>query len=328
MSAAVARACARTGRARAVWRAGAVLAVVCVAGAGGVAHAHDFTPGVLSVVERSPGRYAYTWTAPVDSGVAVPVTVSFPQHCRERAAGELDCGARGIAGEVVLHGLGDHRARVVVVLSALDAPPSEHVVDGRSPRVTLGAPAERTFGAWVLLGLEHIALGWDHLAFVIGLLLVAGADRRALVTVSAFTVAHSVTLALASLDVVRLASAPVEATIAASVVLVARESLSSEPTWTRRAPWVVALVFGLVHGLGFAGALRSVGLPQGSLATSLVGFNVGVELGQLAVVALAMVASRLVARPPRWVRPALAYVIGCLGAGWAIARVATIAATW
>jgi hypothetical protein len=125
----------------------------------------------------------------------------------------------------------------------------------------------------------------------------SGIEPRALIaTITAFTIAHSVTLALATLGVLRVSSAPVEATIAASVLLVARESMHDEPTWTRRAPWAVAMLFGLVHGLGFAGALRELGLPSGSVGWALLWFNVGVELGQLAVVAVALLVVRLTRR--------------------------------
>lgn len=291
------------------------------------ARAHDFTPGVLSLVERAPGRFAYAWTAPVDSGVPVEVTVELPARCRRLGATRLDCGARGISGgEVVFRGLRDHRARVLVHLASLDGSTREWLVTGDSPRVSLEAPADRALLGWIRLGVEHIATGLDHLAFLLGLLLVAGLDRRAVLAVTAFTLAHSVTLALAALELVRLSPAPVEAVIAASVVLVAREALHEEPTWTRRAPWLVALVFGLVHGLGFASALRETGLPRARLLAPLLGFNVGVELGQLALVGLLLAGARLVASPPRWLRPAAAYAIGGAGAAWLLARVAAIVA--
>jgi hydrogenase/urease accessory protein HupE len=286
--------------------------------------AHDFTPGVLSIVERTAGRYEIAWAPPVDSGEELDVRFALPTHCRlDEERRWADCGAEGLRGAITFPGLRDHRARVVIRIEALHAPPAEHLVSGDAPELSLDRPPGDSFVAWLRLGVEHIAFGFDHLAFLFGLLLVAGVDRRALLTVTAFTVAHSITLALAALDLVHLASAPVEATIAASVILVARESTHDEPTLTRRWPWLVAAVFGLVHGLGFAGALREIGLPRDSVIVPLLGFNLGVELGQLAIVAVAVVALHLARRwksPPTWLRPASAYAIGALGAFWLIDR--------
>jgi hydrogenase/urease accessory protein HupE len=291
------------------------------------ARAHDFTPGVLSMVERSPGRFEIAWAPPVDSGMELEVRFALPAHCRVDAARRwADCGSTGLQGDVSFPGLDDGRATVVVRIAPLGAGSREHLVSGSDPHLALDRPPGASFLAWLRLGLEHIVFGFDHLAFLFGLLLVTGADRRAVITVTAFTAAHSLTLALAALDLVRLASAPVEATIAASVVLVARESLHQEPTLTRRWPWLVAGVFGLVHGLGFAGALREIGLPEDAAVVPLLAFNLGVELGQLAIVAVVLLAAHLVRRRqlPHWLRPSAAYAIGALGAWWVIDRVAAL----
>ena len=219
----------------------------------------------------------------------------------------------------------DPRTRIVVSITALDGSVREAVASGEEPEIDLDAVPGSSFVAWLGLGVEHVLGGIDHLAFVLGLLLVCGIDRRLVITVTAFTLAHSLTLALAAFDVVTLPSAPVEATIAASVMLVAREATHDQPTLTRRMPWLVAAIFGLVHGLGFAGALAEIGLPRGSEALALVGFNVGVELGQLAVIGVAVLIARAVgSRAPRWSRPALALAIGSLGALWLIERTVAI----
>lgn len=285
------------------------------------AGAHDFTPGVLSLVEVSPGSFRHVWTAPVDSQTPLQVDVRFPPQC-EREGDLLSCGPEGLHGEIAFPGMGDPRVRVVVTVIRLQGAPLEAIVDGGSPRLSLQEPPGSSLLAWVRTGAEHVLLGLDHLAFLLGLLLVTGIDRRILATVTAFTVAHSLTLALASLGVLRLASAPVEATIAASVVLVAREALHREPTLTRRLPWVVAACFGLVHGLGFAGALSDIGLPEQSAGWALLWFNVGVELGQLAVVGLFAFVAWQGARWPRLAlaRPALCYALGALGVWWLIGR--------
>lgn len=289
------------------------------------AHAHDFTPGALTLREERPSVFRFAWQPPVDAGGALDARPRFPRSCD--AEGEL-LRCTDTSGSIVIEGLTDPRVRVVVSIRRLDGVVREHVVSGDDPRVDFGAHDGSSL-SWVELGAEHVLTGFDHLAFVIGLLLVTGLRRRILVTVTAFTLAHSLTLALAVLEIVRLPSAPVEATIAASIVLVAREALRppEDETWTRRAPWAVALVFGLVHGLGFAGALEEIGLPRESLGRALLLFNVGVELGQLAVVAIAIAIALLARRRPAQRARAergSAYVLGALGAFWLVARTVAI----
>jgi hydrogenase/urease accessory protein HupE len=180
--------------------------------------------------------------------------------------------------------------------------------------------------AYTVLGLEHILTGYDHLMFVLALLFLVGFNKRLLLTITAFTVAHSLTLALSALGWLTLRSPPVEATIALSIMLVAGEALHRQGTLSRRWPAVVAFLFGLVHGLGFAGALKDIGLPQHHLSVALLTFNVGVELGQLLVVGLAFMIHRLLARWPTWVAtraPAL-YAIGSVAAYWSISRIVSI----
>jgi hydrogenase/urease accessory protein HupE len=195
---------------------------------------------------------------------------------------------------------------------------SPHLTVEREPTVVDVAKT------YVALGIEHILLGWDHLAFVLALVLLVGQGRRLLLSITAFTAAHSVTLAAATLGWLFVPTAPVEATIALSVMLVAAEvarGQSGERSLTARKPWLVAFAFGLLHGLGFAGALANVGLPASAIPTSLLFFNVGVELGQLAFVALCLGALaavrrfvRLGAAHVRWV----AYALGAVASFWTI----------
>jgi hydrogenase/urease accessory protein HupE len=180
--------------------------------------------------------------------------------------------------------------------------------------------------AYIVLGIEHILGGIDHLLFVLALLFLVGFNRRLLWTITAFTVAHSLTLALSALGWLTLRSPPVEATIALSIVLVAGEALHTQPTLSRRWPAVVAFLFGLVHGLGFAGALKEIGLPENHLVIALLSFNVGVEFGQLLVVGVAYLVVRTLARWPAVNRaraPAL-YAIGSIAAYWSIGRIVSI----
>lgn len=315
---------------------GVVLALIATPSAG----AHDFSPGVLSLVEVGPGTFAIAWTPPVHGRRAeVRGEPEIAGACRRDGA-RLECGdeAGALARTTVrLPDLGAEDVRTIVSVRRLDGTSREWVVLGARPEIRLGDPqddaAARGWAAWARLGAEHILGGLDHLAFLAGVLLLLGradegrARLRIVATVSAFTAAHSLTLALAVLGVVRLSARPVEATIAASVVLVASEALRDRATLARRMPWLVAFVFGLAHGLGFAGALRETPLPEPSIGRALVGFNVGVELAQLAIVAVALLLVRgarpWLARAP-WLRPAACYALGILGATWLAERVAEI----
>jgi len=306
------------------------VAMVLVLAAPRRAAAHDATPGVLAIDETAPGRFALGWTPPVDGGGVAAVTLTFPEPC-VRTGDEVAC-RDGLRGTLRFADL-PARALIVVTIRRLDGAVAEHLVHGDAPAIELAGRGRTGVAGWLGHGIEHILTGWDHLAFLLGLLLVLELrlDRRLLATLTAFTVAHSITLALAATDVVRVASAPVEASIAASVVLVAREALRDQPTALRRWPWLVAGAFGLVHGLGFAGALQAIDLPAGSLVTALVGFNVGVELGQLAVVLAVVAAARLLSRlvldrhgGAAWTYRGVCYALGGLGACWLIGRVAVL----
>ena len=323
------------------------------------AAAHDFNPGVLALVETGEGRFAMSWMPPVDStGSEAEVGVELPAGCRrtsdrtppDRSPPELDTGSRGVtpwasvtcgpgglAGTIAFTGIDSPRMKVVVYLRWLDGSEAEHFLTGADPRVAIDRRPHRSLFPWIRIGVEHILTGFDHLAFVLGMLLVLNLalDRRLIATVTAFTIAHSVSLSLAVLDLVRVPSAPVEAAIAASVVLVAREALGDRPTATRRWPWLVAGLFGLVHGLGFAGTLAKLGLPKGAIGTSLLGFNLGVEIGQLAVVVAAVVLARLFGLRrggsvlerdgrARRAQRGMAYVLGALGTAWFLAQGAAL----
>lgn len=293
----------------------------------GLARAHDFSPGVLTLVETEPGVYRYTFAPPVDDGVALESRLRFPAEC-EATDVTLRCPG-GLRGEVTFGRGIDRRTQIVVTLTRLDGRRRETVVSGAAPTWEVGETGG-SFGSWVWIGAEHVWLGFDHLAFVLGLLLVlAGRPRlfrRALAAITAFTVAHSITLAAASLGLLEVPTPPVEAAIALSVVLLARESLHDRDTWTRRAPWIVALIFGLVHGLGFASALADIGLPAEGLAPALLGFNLGVELAQISVVAAALGLLHVFERRAALARRALAYGIGAVGALWLVERCAGLGA--
>lgn len=291
------------------------------------ARAHDNAPGVLAIVETDhPGVFRVAYSPPVDTRDSdVRVTPRYPAHCTLEEA-LLRCGDTGLVGALDFAGLEGSRMRVVISLQRRDHDPVEFFASSSAPSIALTAPPAG-LGDWIGVGLEHVVFGPDHLAFLLGLLLVSKRDRSLLLTVTAFTLAHSVTLALAALDVVRLAPRPVEACIALSILLVARESLSPEMHLTRRAPWLIAGAFGLIHGFGFASALDAIGLPRHSIGGALLGFNLGVEVGQLAIVALSLALTSPWVRSPHEarLRAMAGYALGSLGAYWLIARVWAIA---
>ena len=188
---------------------------------------------------------------------------------------------------------------------------------------------------YLKLGVEHILGGTDQLLFVLALLMITRDSWRLIKTVTAFTVAHSITLSLAALGFVWVPSAPVEAVIALSIVFVAAEIVHSRqgrPGLTERAPWVVAFIFGLLHGFGFAGALSHIGLPQLDIPLALCSFNVGVEIGQLLFIACVFaiitvarqVVHRLALSQPVWAWRMAPYAIGSVSAFWLIQRVAAL----
>ena len=184
-------------------------------------------------------------------------------------------------------------------------------------------------GVYFKLGVEHILFGIDHLLFVLALLIITGGTMRLVKTVTAFTVAHSITLTAATLGFVHVPQPPVEATIALSIVFVAAEIVhqrGGRGGITANAPWIVAFTFGLLHGFGFAGALSEIGLPQGAVPLALLFFNVGVEVGQLlfvaAVLAFIVLMRRIRVPFPRWAELVPPYAIGTVAMFWVIQRIA------
>lgn len=335
-----------------------LLTLLTLALASRPARAHEFRPALLRLTERpsgaehgggqGSGAFDLRLVAPalstagrIGEGELTPIV---PAHCELHQA-RLDCGAQGLVGELGVSGLEHHPVDVIVELRFVDGTRLTAVLGPDEPTMTLDGAAEprggSVFADYVRLGVEHILLGADHLLFVLGLVLLvraAGASTKTLVwTVTAFTLAHSITLAASTLELVRVPGPPVEAGIALSILLLARELAcgvhdeTARDTWSWRYPWVVAFAFGLLHGFGFAGALREVGLPQDQIPLALLGFNVGVELGQLAVVAallLLLAAARrlasvlgLPAKTVRLAAQAPIWLMGALAFAWTLERV-------
>jgi hydrogenase/urease accessory protein HupE len=237
-----------------------------------------------------------------------------------------------LRGQIVrIDGLGNTMTDALVRIVFLDGTSWVRRLTPQQPAATI-PPRQSGWsvaGLYLKLGVEHILLGIDHLLFVLALLIITRGTWLLVKTVTAFTVAHSITLALATLGYVHVPPAPVEAAIALSIVFVAVEIVhlrQGREGLTARAPWVVAFAFGLLHGLGFAGALSEVGLPEGHIPLALLFFNIGVEIGQLLFIATALCLFALVRRirmsGPRWADLAPPYVIGSVAMFWVFERIA------
>lgn len=292
--------------------------------------AHEISMAEMELRQTPSGEFLWQWTAGQRSGDTL-LRPLWPENCRE-SEGVLRCGEDGLRGTLGMQGVGKGVSAVLVKVHWQDGQTRIHTLTAGQPQVQLFGAADdarsrvEVAHAYGQLGVEHILGGFDHLLFVLGLLFLVGFNRRLVWTVTAFTVAHSLTLGFSTVGWIALRSAPVEATIALSILLVAGESLKEEQTLSRRWPALVALLFGLVHGLGFAGALQQIGLPQDHLLLALLSFNLGVEAGQLLVVAAAFAVWRALARWPAlafWRTPAL-YAMGGTAAYWSWGRVAAI----
>lgn len=302
--------------------------------------AHGFNPGVLAISELPPGSPAthrFRLTQPVDSeGPEVQVRVHFPAGCQvDEGARTLACAPGALAAPMALVGLTNPAggARVIVSLHTLDGHSQDRLITGEEPFVLdtrRSGGSRENAGAtnWLWLGATHLLGGPDHLAFLLGLLSLTRGRRRLFLAVTAFSLGHAISLGLAASETLAISTGPTETLIAVSVALVAAEALRerAKETLTRRAPALVALVFGLVHGLGFASVLGERGLAGSALLRALLAFHLGIEAVQLAlvvVVASAWQWARTRARPTALaVRRGSLYVAGSLGAAWTLDRVA------
>jgi hydrogenase/urease accessory protein HupE len=313
-----------------------------------VARAHEIRPAYLEIKETAPGRYDVLWRTPVLSGMRLPVVLKLPEGVRnvgEPAEQELadsllerrsiDAGAGGLAGRrIEFEALEATLIDVLVRVVGADGGVSTTLVHPSQPWIDVPARqgVPEVMAVYVQNGIEHILGGPDHLLFVLGLMLLVRSAGRLVKTITAFTVAHSITLALATLGVVRLPGPPIEAAIALSILLLGVEIVRmqrGETSLTLERPWAVAFAFGLLHGIGFAGALIRIGLPHSEIPLALFSFNVGVEIAQLGFVAAILPVLTLLRRLriawPAWARLAPAYAIGSLAAFWFFDRLAGFA---
>ena len=324
--------------------AGFLLALAVLSGP---ARAHEIRPAYLEIKETAPGQYSLLWRTPVLAGRRLPIALRLPaglRNLKEPVVQELtdslverrwvDAGAKGLGGaRIEIAGLQLTITDVLVRVEMLDGRSWTVLVRPSQPWVEItAAPSNwEVTGTYVVQGIRHILFGADHLLFVLGLLLIVKGRWMLLKTVTAFTVAHSITLAVATLGWAEAPTLPLNAAIAMSILFLGPEIVRTwrgETSFTIRHPWVVAFAFGLLHGFGFASALTSAGLPRAELPLALVSFNVGVEAGQLAFIAVVLALERsfrlLEFRWPRWVEALPGYAVGTLGAFWTVQRVALL----
>ena len=308
-----------------------------------LAHAHETRPAYLRIQEIAPGRFSVLWRTPAIGGQPLSVVLQLPDGMTnlkpplvqtladsrvERRW--IDAGPAGLAGQrIELLGLQYTITDVLVRVELLDGRSWTSIVRPARPWVEIAASQSSWQVAWtyVVEGIRHILFGPDHLLFVLGLMLIVQGRMMLLKTITAFTAAHSITLAMATLGYASLPLPPLEAGIALSILFLGPEIIRrqrGETSLTIRYPWVIAFLFGLLHGFGFASGLSLAGIPRADIPVALLFFNVGVELGQLVFVftALALATSfrALNVRWPRWATAVPGYVVGSLGAFWVIQR--------
>jgi hydrogenase/urease accessory protein HupE len=311
------------------------------------AHADVFRPAYLELREAGQGidgagHYDVMWKVPVMGDARLAVQIRFPEGTTQITSPQGLLGQDayverwkisrpgGLAGQTLsIDGIAGGVTDVIVRVERTDGTSQVERLLPESPQFTVRGATDRAevAGAYLILGVRHILGGVDHLLFVLALLLIVSGGKRIFATITAFTVAHSITLVAATLGWVHVPGPPIEAMIALSIVFVAAEivhGLSGKPGLTARAPWVVAASFGLLHGFGFAGALAEVGLPQQAIPLALLMFNAGVETGQLIFVAFVIGARAALTRLPYpqqpWMSYATPYVIGCLAMFWVMER--------
>ncbi|MEJ2258121.1 MAG: HupE/UreJ family protein [Woeseiaceae bacterium] len=310
------------------------------------ANADVFRPAYLEIRELGNDEYAVLWKVPalgsdqrLSAYVRLPDGAEVVDEPRVVAANgnwieRLQIRyPDGLAGQTfAIEGSAVGVTEVIARVERLDGSSQVARLPMEEPVFVVEPPQGTGAVAWsyFVLGVEHILGGIDHLLFVLALLLIVHGSKRIIATVTAFTAAHSLTLAAATLGWVHVPGPPVEAIIALSIVFVASEVVhgaQGRPGLTERAPWIVAFSFGLLHGFGFAGALAEVGLPQAAIPLALLTFNIGVEIGQLIFVAtvllLRVLAERMVRVQTDWLPTAAAYAIGAVASFWTIERVAS-----
>jgi hydrogenase/urease accessory protein HupE len=307
------------------------------------AEAHESRPAYLQIRETKPGQYDVLWRLPVNVEVPLLVMLQLPETAKnlsepvvqrlndstvERRRIEMPGGE--LAGQRIdFVGLQATITDVLVRVSWLDGRHVTEIVRPAHPWIELTDRQTiwQVAKTYATLGIEHILMGIDHLLFVVGLMIIVRSTRSLIKTITAFTVAHSITLGLATLGYASIPADPLNAAIALSILFLGVEVVRlwrGQTSFTLRNPWIVAFAFGLLHGFGFASGLTTVGLPSSDIPLALLSFNIGVEIGQLAFVLIVLLLQRAVRvlqfNLPRWAPYVPGYIVGSLGAYWTIER--------
>lgn len=308
--------------------------------------AHEIRPAYLEIREINGSRVEIFWKQPIsgESGIYLTPVLS-SGWLTDSASDNSSTGAvfirqwkiktrETVAGQTLtIDGLTNTITDVLVHIVFADGTNITRIIRPSDPTLVISKSQQSALPVfdYLRLGIEHILFGIDHLLFVLALILIVKGKKRLIKTITAFTIAHSITLAAATLGWVHIPSAPVEAVIALSIIFLAVELVNyyrGNAVFSSRYPWVVAFIFGLLHGFGFAGALANVGLPQHDIPLTLFLFNVGVETGQLIFIFVVMlviwVMKKLLKNLPSWSRWIPPYAIGCMAAFWFFQRLAVI----
>jgi hypothetical protein len=307
------------------------------------AEAHKLQPAYLEISEQSTGRFNILWKRPLVGNKPMDIYPRLPEKCSNITEPSIspsqsfalerwltDCGKNGLANEtIVIDGLETTVTDTLVRIYYVEGAEETHLLRPATPAAMIGGSPSgmKRILAYLQLGIQHILMGIDHLLFVLGLLLIVSNRWMLLKTITSFTVAHSITLGIATLGYASVPLLPLNAVIALSILFLGPEIVRywrGGTSLTIRHPWVVAFAFGLLHGFGFATGLTNLGLRTAEIPQALLLFNVGVELGQVAFVVLVILLERsfrtLEVHWPRWVQLAPGYTVGSLGAYWTIQR--------
>ncbi len=303
--------------------------------------AHEVRPAYLEINATGENEYSVIWKQPLLNGRPLSLQPDFPSDCARSSTRIEALGTEALIERIELQCASSLKGRIVgvsgltktltdVLLRAqLGNGITTTLLRPESPTTKLGTGRSAPLASYLRLGVEHLLFGIDHVLFVIGLMFFLDRIGPLVKTITSFTVAHSLTLGISAIGLVRIPQAPIEAVIALSILFLATEKLrGTTDTLVARRTWLIAFIFGLLHGFGFAGALNDIGLPRENLLLALLLFNLGVELGQLVVVGAALLVAHATSRwfspTPRMVWQAPVYGMGAIASFWFVSRTASI----
>ncbi len=303
--------------------------------------AHEVRPAYLEINATGENEYSVIWKQPLLNGRPLSLQPDFPSDCARSSTRIEALGTEALIERIELQCASSLKGRIVgvsgltktltdvLVRAQLGNGVTTTLLRPESPTTKLGTGRSAPLASYLRLGIEHLLFGIDHVLFVIGLMFFLDRIGPLVKTITSFTVAHSLTLGISAIGLVRIPQAPIEAVIALSILFLATEKLrGTTNTLVARRTWLIAFIFGLLHGFGFAGALNDIGLPRENLLLALLLFNLGVELGQLVVVGAALLVAHATSRwfspTPRMVWQAPVYGMGAIASFWFVSRTASI----